>query len=153
MYQAPSETPEYKEQVKERNRQRAKKSHHYNTTEERKARRIKFYIDNKELDKHRTRRAYLKRMFGITLEQYEEMVISQGDCCAICGKHRTTNKQRLAVDHCHLTGVVMGLLCSHCNKSLGTFKDSINILNKAIAYLQKESPLVKADSHGLDFII
>src|ERR1035437_6171270 len=154
MYQTPSETPEYKEQKREHNRERARKyhnehkeeikvkrkeyfanyrkenkdkinakSHHYNTTEGRKARRIKFYADNKELDKYRTRRAYLKRMFNITLEQYENMVKSQGDCCAICGKHRTKNGKRLAVDHCHATGNVRALLCSLCNKSLGGFKD------------------------------
>ena len=120
-------------------------------TELDKIKRKKFYNDNPERDKYRTRRAYLKRMFGITLEDYEFMVKSQDDCCSICGKHRTKNGRRLAVDHCHITGKVRGLLCSHCNKALGTFKDSINILNKAIEYLQKESPLIKVDN--LDYCI
>lgn len=122
------------------------KSHHYNTTDGRKARRNKFYVNNKELDKHRTRRAYLKRMFNITLEQYEDMVKSQGDCCAICGKHRTKNGKRLAVDHCHFTGNIRGLLCGPCNQALGIFKDDVNLLHKAIQHLQKESPLIKASN-------
>jgi hypothetical protein len=78
-------------------------------------------------------------MFNITLEQYEDMVKSQGDCCAICGKHRTKNGKRLAVDHCHATGNVRALLCSLCNKSLGGFKDDINMLIKAIEYLKKHN--------------
>jgi len=85
----------------------------------------------------------LTKSFGITLEQYREMQKSQGNVCAICGKPETTVDQRkqgcreLAVDHCHKTGKVRGLLCGHCNKALGKFKDNISVLESAIAYLNK----------------
>jgi hypothetical protein len=42
----------------------------------------------------------------------------------------------LSIDHCHNTGKVRGLLCDHCNKGLGLFKDNIDYLNKAIEYLK-----------------
>lgn len=52
--------------------------------------------------------------------------------CEICGR-----KQKLEVDHNHSTGKVRGVLCSRCNGALGQFLDDINMLKKAIAYLEK----------------
>jgi hypothetical protein len=43
----------------------------------------------------------------------------------------------LAVDHCHTTGKIRGLLCSKCNPALGAFNDNIEILNSAIKYLKE----------------
>src|SRR5690242_13759158 len=72
---------------------------------------------------------YFKRKFGITLEQYEEMLKAQDNKCAICRKEETTPHSRskkiirLAVDHCHTTGKVRGLLCRSCNQVLGVLKE------------------------------
>ena len=83
----------------------------------------------------------LKTRYGITTEQYAEMVKIQNNRCAICGneetaKHnRTGLVQKLAVDHCHTTGKNRGLLCQDCNRGLGKFKDSPQRLKKAIEYL------------------
>ena len=61
-------------------------------------------------------------------------------CCDICNEHHTTIKDRtgksLAVDHCHTTGEVRGLLCFGCNTALGRFKDDPTLLKNAIKYLQ-----------------
>jgi len=87
----------------------------------------------------------LKRSYGITLSQYREMEQSQNFVCAICGNPETSfdSKQQkvrsLSVDHCHNTGKVRGLLCSHCNHAIGKFKDDVSLLEKAIKYL-KEYP-------------
>jgi len=87
----------------------------------------------------------LKKEYGITLAQYEEMEVSQDFKCAICGKSEQDicNKKgavrRLAVDHCHTTGKIRGLLCRGCNQGLGNFKDTIQYLQKAIDYLQSTS--------------
>jgi hypothetical protein len=87
---------------------------------------------------------WLKRLYGITLNQYNELLESQNGACAICGKRETatgtySNKIRsLAVDHNHVTGKIRGLLCYDCNTSLGKFKDNIKILQSAINYLTKE---------------
>lgn len=85
----------------------------------------------------------LKRDFGITLEIYQEMLIEQNNVCAICKNPETRRNQisgeinSLAVDHCHETGKVRGLLCFACNGSIGKFNDSIELLQKAIEYLKK----------------
>lgn len=82
---------------------------------------------------------FLKKTYGVTLEWYEEQLAKQEGLCAICGKPETViicGKQiSLAVDHCHDTGKVRGLLCKTCNTVIGTFNHDINLLNKAIKYL------------------
>lgn len=79
----------------------------------------------------------LKKRYGITLEQYELLFAKQNQCCAICKKHQSEFDTSLAVDHCHLTGKVRGLLCYNCNMGLGRFKDNINYLKEAILYLER----------------
>jgi len=78
-----------------------------------------------------------KRNFGITIEQYDEMFLTQNGNCLICGENQSKFKRRLAVDHCHETKKIRGLLCDYCNPGLGYFKDSEDILNKAILYLKR----------------
>ena len=82
------------------------------------------------------RKRYLKRKYGITVEQYDLILKKQGACCAICGGINP-NGQRLAIDHDHKTGHVRGLLCSKCNRGLGKFEDSIQLLQAAINYLKE----------------
>lgn len=83
----------------------------------------------------------LKRSYGITADQYKEMLSSQNGVCVICKCREmsiapTSKKYRhLHVDHCHTTGKIRGLLCSQCNTGLGSFKDSIENLKSAIRYL------------------
>lgn len=80
----------------------------------------------------------LKRMYGITQQDYDVMLAEQNNQCAICkatepgGKH-TSNY--FVVDHCHSTGKVRKLLCHHCNTALGLVGDNISILQKMIEYL------------------
>ena len=81
--------------------------------------------------------------FGITLEQYEQMLADQGGVCAVCGKteteiHPQSKKVRnLNVDHCHHTGKVRGLLCNSCNRGIGLLNDDPAVLRNALNYLQK----------------
>lgn len=63
--------------------------------------------------------------------------------CDICGKPETINGnngkvKRLAEDHCHETGQWRGRLCQRCNTALGLFNDDIEILKRAIEYLQDD---------------
>lgn len=78
----------------------------------------------------------LKRRFGIDLEEYKMLLEKQNYSCKICGKHEDSSDYRLAVDHCHTTGKIRGLLCSPCNTALGSFKDDTDILKSAINYLE-----------------
>jgi hypothetical protein len=79
------------------------------------------------------RRRSLLAAFGITLEQYDEMLAAQGGGCAICGRACLTGRA-LAVDHDHETGVVRALLCVICNRYLGVVE---NFGTQAGAYLQR----------------
>lgn len=83
------------------------------------------------------RERHLKYDSGITPLQYNEMLKQQGGGCAICGGVNASGK-RLAVDHCHTTGKIRGLLCTACNSGLGHFHDDINNLASAIKYLSRE---------------
>lgn len=78
----------------------------------------------------------LKARFGITLEQYEEMYASQDGKCLICGVQESVQGHRLAVDHCHTTGKIRGLLCKSCNVGLGNFYDNPELLKNAAKYIE-----------------
>jgi hypothetical protein len=89
--------------------------------------------------KEELRDSWYRTKYGITLEDYNQMFADQNGCCAICGVHQVEVKTRLAVDHCHETGVVRGLLCKRCNMGLGYFDDCAENLAKAIIYLQENN--------------
>lgn len=74
-----------------------------------------------------------KKRFGITIEQYDRILKFQSGVCAIC--RRMDGTSRLAVDHCHLTNTVRGLLCRACNVALGKFNDDPQLVRQALAYL------------------
>jgi len=95
----------------------------------------------KELWKEYQRKSTLQRRYGITAEEYASMHEAQGGVCLICGLAAGGGRgaeSRLAVDHDHETGKVRGLLCNNCNNGLGRFKDSPELLRKAIDYLTKD---------------
>ena len=77
-------------------------------------------------------RAALKRVYGLTEEQYDILLETQGGRCAIC--KTSPDKRRLVVDYCHSSGRVRGLLCDACNLGLGKFRDDPKILQEAARY-------------------
>lgn len=89
----------------------------------------------RQINKNKVREYQLQYKFKISLEDYNRKLVEQNGVCAICGKVDKT--KQLAVDHCHTTGKVRGLLCSHCNQALGHFRDSINVVKSALEYLKK----------------
>lgn len=78
-----------------------------------------------------SREANLKHRYGITLVDYNEMLLQQNCRCKICD----VESSGLVVDHCHNSGNVRGLLCSSCNQGLGFFKDSPERIERAAQYL------------------
>ncbi len=78
--------------------------------------------------------------YGLTAKDYKLLYENQNKVCCIC-KHPETAVSRngkikkLAIDHCHITGKVRGLLCFNCNTSLGFIKDDKNILERMIEYI------------------
>lgn len=84
---------------------------------------------------HKVAAKRLEQKYGITSEQRTEMFEAQKGCCKICGKHESEQRRALAVDHCHTTGAVRGLLCDNCNRGIGYFRDNPEVLKAAIKYL------------------
>lgn len=79
------------------------------------------------------RRSYL---YGLSEDEYQSMLHKSEGKCNICGDTCSSGKA-LAVDHCHTTGKIRGLLCGNCNQALGRFKDNIRHLKSAIEYLER----------------
>ncbi len=88
-----------------------------------------------DTNKKRVRASELRTKFGITIDEYEELAAYQDHVCAICEKPCASGIS-LAVDHCHKTGRVRGLLCKRCNQMLGVMFDSPELLRRAADYLE-----------------
>lgn len=87
------------------------------------------------------RENHLKRVYGITSAQYEDLLEEQGHSCAVCGKHADLEKKSLSVDHNHATGEIRGLLCTMCNyRHVGRHRDG-DFLRKIADYLDKGTGL------------
>jgi hypothetical protein len=94
-------------------------------------------FNSTERSKKRRQRRELLKKFGINADQYEAMLKEQNEVCAICQQKEPCNRV-LAVDHCHSTNRVRGLLCTNCNMALGKFQDNIDYLKRAIEYMERE---------------
>lgn len=76
------------------------------------------------------RKSHLKK-YGLTVEDFDNMVLAQDSKCAICEE----KCDKLNIDHCHKTGKVRGLLCWNCNTAIGKMKDNVDSFKRAIKYL------------------
>lgn len=76
----------------------------------------------------------IKYAFGISKEDYDKLVGGQDNKCAVCAVE-LTEETIPSIDHCHETMLVRGLLCRLCNNGLGNFRDSPELLSKAVQYL------------------
>lgn len=85
--------------------------------------------------------SFLQYRYKMSVEEFNRFREEQDNSCAICRveleikKGSTFRSKQVAVDHCHKTGNVRGLLCSTCNQGLGHFRDNVTLLESAIAYL------------------
>lgn len=93
-------------------------------------------LANPEKVRAYSRKHGLKKAYGLTPEQVDDMLAAQGHACAAC-RDPLAAFPRPHVDHDHTTGKVRGVLCAHCNRGLGSFKDSPERLEKAAEYLRK----------------
>jgi len=94
----------------------------------------KWRLNNPEKKRMQEWRHNLNYGYNITPDIYLELLNKQGNTCAICFKICCTGRS-LAVDHCHRTGTVRGLLCSKCNMGIGLFNDNPDVLISAIKYI------------------
>jgi hypothetical protein len=91
-----------------------------------------------EAAKRSSRDGRLRTRFGVSVEDYEAMLLLQGALCAICRRPEPDGR-RLSVDHCHKTGKVRGLLCFSCNTGLGKLGDDVGRLLACVRYLERHS--------------
>ncbi len=92
----------------------------------------RFNRENKDSRKN----SHLKLKYKLTIEEWNKLFDSQGRRCAIC---LTFASKRWHTDHDHITGIVRGILCQHCNHLLGKANDNVQILQAAIDYLGAHS--------------
>lgn len=85
-------------------------------------------------EKHKNSK--LKSIYGISLEQWNEMLVKQNNKCSICSTEFSL-LEKPVVDHCHTTGKVRDLLCKKCNTALGMAQEDTNILFNLIEYIKR----------------
>lgn len=95
--------------------------------------RKKYASDPEFRKRHAEKQRVVK--YGLTPEAFANMFDAQGRVCAVCKTDTPPTVKGWAVDHCHTSGAVRGILCAHCNTALGLFKDSPQTLFNAIQYL------------------
>lgn len=85
------------------------------------------------------RKYELKKLYGITLPEYQDLYTKQDGKCAICKTDFLSLKRRPAIDHNHTTDKIRGLLCTNCNVGIGLLKDSFQLCLDAAMYLKYHS--------------
>lgn len=94
-------------------------------------------------EQSRSARAYKLRKFGLTLAEYDAMVVARLGRCDICSTVPANQGGSLCVDHDHESGLVRGLLCSPCNRAIGLLGDTAASVARAAAYLANREELVE----------
>lgn len=90
----------------------------------------------KERQRRLSKESKLRTLYGLTSQAYKELQRGQNNECAVCFVYYPDGSG-LAVDHCHSTGTVRGLLCDSCNKGLGMFRENLDALKGAMNYLSR----------------
>ena len=131
-----AENPDYREQIKAQGRAwRHANKEKINARERQRRATDPAYRARKQASDRRRNRARELKAHGLSLQQYAAMLRRQKGACAIC---KATGK--LCVDHCHVTGVIGGLLCHKCNGGLGFFRDSPATMLDSATYLLQRRP-------------
>jgi Recombination endonuclease VII len=111
-----------------------------------------------EANEARAHAGALRRRYGLSLQDYDDLLARQNGGCGICRrkpKKKGKRKRRLCVDHDHRTRKIRGLLCINCNTGLGCFGDSPKFLRMAADYLdtwrrlyERDAPRIPKSSPG-----
>jgi hypothetical protein len=110
-----------------------------NRCKESKARHVTAAAEWRNANRETYKNGVLKRKYGITFLEFEEMFNSQEGKCKICYTELELLSKITHVDHCHTSNKVRGILCGSCNVALGHMKDSIAALESAIVYLKNNN--------------
>lgn len=98
-------------------------------------RRKEYYND--PIRKMKQRNVFLKKSFNLTHTDYIKILNTQNGVCGICKKHRLSPRTSyMAIDHCHESNYIRGILCNWCNRAIGLLNEDITVLQNAINYLK-----------------
>lgn len=138
--------------------------YHRERREEIRTRQRAYYVENREAMQAKSREwfhanrdkalsfnreYFLRKNYGLTAEDYQRLYREQHGVCAICGQPEPVANRELAVDHCHATGLVRGLLCSRCNLTLGKLGDDPVLAWKMAIYLtEADEALASSPIYG-----
>jgi len=140
-----AEDPEFRERILATNR--ASASRNSVQRNERRRQRLSSDPELRERERVRQRESGSRNNYGITLADYDQMLVQQRGGCKICWKPPET--KRLCIDHCHATRDVRGLLCGKCNTGLGCFDDDPDLLRRAADYLDESRGIAPSRSPEL----
>lgn len=97
---------------------------------------------HKDITSESRRKYGLKKLYGMTPEDYEEILNQQNRVCFLCFEEETrvtsNGTTKLSVDHNHITGKVRGLLCHRCNVALGFVQENPDLIKRMISYLERK---------------
>lgn len=128
------------ERIREQNNNKSKRHYHANLELSRENARK--YAREAYADPERRERIKSRKRggnAGLNPHQIEEILVSQNYSCALCGTQEPNGKVGVTgwnIDHCHKTGKVRFILCNHCNRGLGAFKDDPELLRTAAKLLE-----------------
>ena len=140
-------SPEYMRKYQKDNAKtiKAYKAEHYQKNKKKyKDKASRWKIDNAQRKKILDRQYHLKHKYGLSIEDYESMLELQQGLCALCGRPETCKAnfndgtKLLAVDHCHETGEIRGLLCTACNTAIAKLGDTAESIERVLRYMKGE---------------
>lgn len=99
---------------------------------------LRWVREHPEQFRRTQRRSMLKRRYGLTEEQFDQILTRQASVCPICAT--ALDDRNAVVDHDHTTGRVRGVLCQRCNRTIGLLRDDPALIRKAAAYLRAGAP-------------
>jgi hypothetical protein len=133
-----------KEQIAKRKRESRRKNPEKFYNEKSRARCREYNKNNREKIMKRIKsnpdrlKANKLKPYGMTIAEFDELLVAQGGKCAICGMSSAGDSKIFPViDHCHTNKHVRGILCANCNRGLGMFRDSPALLRKAAKYVER----------------
>ena len=94
-----------------------------------------FRYKDKHFNQIQRKVSCIRHNYALSKKKYLDLFVIQDYKCILCGSEIKPFTRKSHIDHCHKTNKVRGILCNKCNLGLGMFKENVDILNKAISYL------------------
>jgi len=99
-----------------------------------------YYNNHKKEIIKRHREYFLKSLYGLSITEFNNLLLTQNNRCAICKEPLDLqNPHSVVIDHDHLTGKIRGILCNKCNLAIGLLRDNPEYTKRATEYLERNN--------------